>query len=78
MENPAIYLIWVLRNLKMIMSYAKHKHKTTGATLTPICIIKDFNECKISAILWLKKLVEELVKPFEISDRKERRKEGET
>jgi hypothetical protein len=35
MEIPAIDLSRVARNLKAIISYAKQKHKTTGATLTP-------------------------------------------
>ncbi len=43
-EIPAIDLSRVPKKLMAIMSYAKHKHKTTGVMLTPTYIIKDFNE----------------------------------
>jgi hypothetical protein len=55
MEIPAIDLSRVPRNLKAIMSYGKHKNKTTGATLTLTWIIKDYNQRKNSTIWPLKK-----------------------
>ena len=55
MEFPAIDLSRVPRNLKAIMSYAKHKHRVTGATLTPTYIIKDYNERNNTAIWSIKR-----------------------
>ncbi len=55
MEFPAKDLSKVPRNLKAIMSYAKHKHKVTGANLTPTYIIKDYNERYNTAIWSLKR-----------------------
>ncbi len=55
MEFPAIELSRVPRNLKALMSYANHKHKVTGATLTPTYIIKDYNERNNAAVWSLKR-----------------------